>query len=99
MMDALAYGRGIVVRGKIKEETEKKKKLKDMQYDIFKEPGTEVPRATKVMAVTVSLRPMVHPKWAATSPTKAVRTPIPNMDTKKQAQPPQYSIIPTRGRG
>lgn len=46
-------------------------------------PGTLVPKATKAIAVMVSLRPMVQPKWLARSPINAVRIPIPKMDTTK----------------
>jgi hypothetical protein len=67
-------------------ENKKKDKLINMTL-----PGTDVPRATKVMAVTVSFSPTVQPKWAATSPTSAVNTPIRMIETKKHAQPPQYS--------
>ena len=43
-------------------------------------PGTEVPRATKAMALTESLRKMKQPKWPATSPMMAVQNPIAPMD-------------------
>lgn len=59
-------------------------------------PGTEVPRATNTTAVTESFRPMVHPKWDARSPVTAVNTPMSTMDTKKQAQPFQYSVGGTK---
>ena len=59
-------------------------------------PGTEVPRATNTTAVTESLRPTVQPKCEAKSPVTAVRTPIREMDTKKQAQPFQYSVGGTK---
>lgn len=61
-------------------------------------PGTEVPRATNTTAVTESLRPMVQPKWEAKSPVTAVRTPMREMDTKKQAQPFQYSVGGTKAK-
>ena len=50
--------------------------------------GSEVPKATKVMAVTLSLRPTRHPKMPAKSPTMAVKSPIIPRETKKQGQPP-----------
>lgn len=46
-------------------------------------PGTLVPNATNVMAVTASSTQTVHPKWDATSPMIAVSTPIQNMETVK----------------
>ena len=53
----------------------------------FTVPGTEVPRATKAMAVTVSLRPIVQPKWEAKSPINAVRRPIPRIEITKVGYP------------
>ena len=50
-------------------------------------PGTEVPRATKAMALTESLRKMKQPKWPATSPMTAVQTPIMAMETTKHGYP------------
>ena len=50
--------------------------------------GNDVPKATKVMAVTLSLRPTRQPNMAARSPTMAVRAPIIPRDTKKQGHPP-----------
>ena len=38
--------------------------------------GREVPRATKVMAVTSSFNPIRQPKIAARSPTITIRIPI-----------------------
>lgn len=61
-------------------------------------PGTEVPSATNTTAVTESLRPMVQPKWQARSPVTAVRTPMREMETKKQAQPFQYSVGGTNAK-
>lgn len=46
-------------------------------------PGTLVPKATKAIAVMVSFRPTVHPKWDAKSPITAVRIPIPRMEITK----------------
>lgn len=47
-------------------------------------PGTLVPRATMEIAVTLSLRWTVHPKWEAASPITAVNRPIDTMDARKQ---------------
>ncbi|TNN76731.1 hypothetical protein EYF80_012980 [Liparis tanakae] len=55
-------------------------------------PGMEVPSATNTTAVTVSRRPTVQPKCDARSPMKAVRRPMELMETRKQAQPFQYSV-------
>ena len=49
--------------------------------------GSEVPRATKVMAVTELLRPIVQPTCAARSPMNAVRMPMMTRVTPKQTQP------------
>ena len=54
-----------------------------------KRSGTEVPRATKVMAVTLSLSPTRQPKMEARSPTIAVRTVISASAEMKASQPPQ----------
>lgn len=62
------------------------------------QPGTEVPRATNTTAVTESLRPMVQPKCEARSPVTAVRMPTREIDTKKQAQPFQYSVGGTKAK-
>ena len=51
-------------------------------------PGTEVPKATKAIALTVSLRKMKHPKWEATSPITAVIIPMVKMETVKVIYPP-----------
>lgn len=61
-------------------------------------PGTEVPRATNTTAVTESLRPTVQPKCEARSPVTAVRTPMREIETKKQAQPFQYSVGGTKAK-
>ena len=50
--------------------------------------GSEMPKATKVMAVTLSLRPTRHPKMPARSPTMTVKSPIIPRETKKQGHPP-----------
>ena len=52
-------------------------------------PGKLVPTATKLMAVTVALSPMVHPSPSARSPITAVISPMKTMDTMKAAQPCQ----------
>lgn len=57
----------------------------------FDLPGTLVPRATKQIAVTVSLIPRVHPKCEATSPMTAVTTPMQKIDITKHKYPPQIS--------
>ena len=46
-------------------------------------PGTEVPKATKAMAFTESLRKMKHPRWLAMSPMIAVLAPIKRMEITK----------------
>ena len=50
-------------------------------------PGTLVPRATKAMALTESLRKMKQPKCPATSPITAVQRPIMAMEITKQGYP------------
>lgn len=45
--------------------------------------GREVPKATKVMAVTDSLMPREQPRIVATSPTMAVTKPIQERAMKK----------------
>ena len=50
----------------------------------------EVPRATSVMAVTVSFSLIRQPKMLARSPIMAVRRPIRDNDTMKAGQPPRY---------
>ena len=55
-------------------------------------PGTEVPSATKAMAVTESLSPTEQPNALDTSPIIAVNTPIQVMEMQKQSQPPIRSI-------
>lgn len=62
-----------------------------VKRDIYS-PGMEVPSATNTTAVTVSRSPTVQPKCDAKSPMMAVRRPMTLMDTKKQAQPFQYSV-------
>merc|ERR1719428_1733705 len=48
--------------------------------------GSEVPSATKVMAVMASGTSMVHPRSAAMSPMIAVTPPMKTKATKKQTQ-------------
>ena len=56
-------------------------------------PGTEVPRATKAMALTESFRKMKQPKWPATSPMTAVQTPMKAMEITKQGYPLAIPVI------
>ena len=51
--------------------------------------GKLVPKTTKVMAVTGSLRPIRQPKMLAKSPIVAVRRPINTRATMNVSQPPQ----------
>lgn len=50
--------------------------------------GREVPRATKVMAVTDGKIPNTHPNKFANSPTIKVTNPINPSERKKQGNPP-----------
>lgn len=50
--------------------------------------GSEVPRATNVMAVIEVSMFRTHPKRFANSPTTAVTIPMTTSATKKQAHPP-----------
>jgi len=43
---------------------------------LAKVSGNEVPRATRVIAVTEALSPIAHPRIVATSPTNIVIRPI-----------------------
>jgi len=43
---------------------------------LAKVSGKEVPRATRVIAVTEALRPIAHPRIVATSPTNIVMIPM-----------------------
>ena len=52
-------------------------------------PGTLVPSATKVMAVTDSVSPAEQPKCDAKSPISAVINPIMMMEQRKVSQPPK----------
>ena len=49
--------------------------------------GSEVPRATRVIAVTDCSIPNTHPRIVATSPTIAVTIPIKINETMKAALP------------
>ena len=55
-------------------------------------PGTEVPKATKAMAFTVSFKKMKHPKCEATSPMTAVIKPIIRIDATNVKYPPWRPI-------
>ena len=50
--------------------------------------GSEVPKATRVIAVTDGCMPRTQPKMVATSPTIAVITPMKVRATKKVGTPP-----------
>mmetsp|Transcript_54148 Transcript_54148/g.156397 ORF Transcript_54148/g.156397 Transcript_54148/m.156397 type:complete len:228 (-) Transcript_54148:914-1597(-) len=50
--------------------------------------GIDVPKATKVTAVTMSGIPSTQPNNSAKSEMQVVRTAMPRRDAKKQAQPP-----------
>ena len=50
--------------------------------------GMLVPKATNVMAVMRSFRPMRQPKMEAISPTMAVRSPIISKEHIKVGHPP-----------
>jgi hypothetical protein len=54
---------------------------------LAKVSGSDVPRATTVMAATDSLIPMQQPKTVATSPTINVISPIYANDITKQGAP------------
>ena len=51
--------------------------------------GSEVPNATKVIAVTAGLSPSTHPNNDAYSPTTITIRPIMKSDIPKAAHPPQ----------
>ena len=51
--------------------------------------GSDVPMATKVMAVMASGRPRQHPKMAATSPMMAVTNPMKTRERMKQS----YAVV------
>ncbi len=50
-------------------------------------PGIEVPKAIKLIALRVSLKPTEQPKWEATSPTIAVSNPIRLSDPINETHP------------
>ena len=50
--------------------------------------GRDVPNATRVMAVTESLRPMTQPNIDARSPIMAVTAPMKMSATLKHTHPP-----------
>ena len=54
--------------------------------------GSEVPSATKVMAVIASGMPSTQPKRAATSPMIAVTAPMQTSATTKVAFPPKKRV-------
>lgn len=54
---------------------------------LAKVSGSEVPMATRVIAVTASFNPMVHPSTVATSATTAVTDPINTKAIQKAGQP------------
>ena len=56
---------------------------------LAKVSGNEVPRATKVIAVTPGLIPRTHPKRLANSPTTKVTRPITAREMKKHGIPPK----------
>ena len=56
-------------------------------------PGTDVPNATKAMALTESLRKMKQPRCPATSPMMAVQTPIMAIERTKQGYPLPRPVI------
>jgi len=49
--------------------------------------GSDVPRATNVIAVAAGFKPITHPNNVATSPTRAVTIPINAKDTRKASHP------------
>ena len=49
--------------------------------------GKEVPRATRVIAVTDALRPTAQPRMVATSPTSIVMIPMKVRATRKAGRP------------
>ena len=56
-----------------------------------------MPRATKAMALTESLRLTKQPRWPATSPMTAVRTPMAVMEARK-ARYPWYKAACKKGK-
>lgn len=60
--------------------------------------GSDVPRATMVIAVTDCSIPRTHPRTLAISPTTPVTIPIIARDTKKAAFPFQILLGGTRAK-
>lgn len=58
--------------------------------------GSEVPRATKVMAVTESGIPTTQPSMEAHSPTIAVTAPMKVRAAQKAGHPPHHSVGGTK---
>jgi hypothetical protein len=56
---------------------------------LAKVSGSEVPSATKVIAVTDSLKFITQPKTVATSPTTVVTNAMKSRDITKHGRPPQ----------
>jgi hypothetical protein len=54
--------------------------------------GSDVPKATKVIAVTAGLSPITHPNSPAISPTIAVTIPIKDRATQKANHPFQIFL-------
>lgn len=61
-------------------------------------PGTLVPNATKVTAVTESFKPTVQPKCEAKSPITAVRHPMKIIETTKHKYPEYMSVTKSKYR-
>lgn len=54
--------------------------------------GSDVPKATNVIAVTGCLIPRTHPNKFANSPTTAVTIPMKMSETPNAHIPPQYRL-------
>lgn len=63
---------------------------------LAKVSGKDVPRATKVIAVTDSSISITQPKTSAISPTKNVTRPMKARETKNAALPSKMPIGGTR---
>ena len=61
--------------------------LKGVYEASVDKPGTLVPKATKAMALTPSLRLMKQPRCPAISPIIAVLAPMKRMETTKVGYP------------
>ena len=57
-------------------------------YMLANVSGSDVPKATKVMAVIGYSIPKTHPNKSANSPTMKVTAPIKTREITKQAHPP-----------